>query len=113
MVLASVAGIDCSLRLLGTARGALSHPLVAVALCCLTGTLVYGTVKRSPELVETSWRTIGFGRQYRGYEGFIHVLPKRNQAIAEMIKRESSPQDEVYQWGWNYDIPYLAERRSP
>lgn len=34
-------------------------------------------------------------------------------ALAKIIRSESSPTDTFLQWGWEYQVDFLSERRSP
>lgn len=39
--------------------------------------------------------------------------PADSLALARIIQSESAPTETVLQWGWQFQVPYLAERRSP
>lgn len=39
--------------------------------------------------------------------------PADTIAIAKIIQSESTPNDTFFQWGWQYQVSFLAQRRSP
>ena len=90
-----------------------AHFLITGVLIGVTALVMAGTGKKiagtlPPDFLAASFRLIpNDDSMQRGMRW------EEKAQIIELLKDKTSPQDYVLQWGRNFSIPFLAERRSP
>ena len=100
-VILAAAGADAGIHL-PVSSAMFRNTLAGVTACLLvagTGLRLFHAIPRPPD-----W---GREEQARG------LKLNDSLALAKIIRSESGPADTFLQWGWEYQVNFLSERRSP
>jgi len=112
MVIAAAIGLDILIGRIGSAR---SRTLAAGLAVAIGGLLTLGIGVRmagdvAPDLLAAARRGPAFALDRRA---MLDPKADARRAMVAIIRAESAAGDPLYQWGWGYDAPWLAQRPSP